>query len=205
MRIPSPKPQARGGTERVECLHLPASVQKKKETQASRSREPAGPLTTVPRPLLGVCMLPLLENSRTQGMWLRARAVGRGWPQCRQRLRALSSLKASVSAALRFSKCSVNHRLGDDDELTERPLLQRTGISSAHTGARVWHQLPLVDRARAAGAAPGLAPRSAAPQLARTGCLLRDPPDNPGAKKEAAQEEGAVKPNKCRERQVPVP
>lgn len=68
----------------------------------------------------------------------------------------------------------------------------------------MWHQLPLVDRARAAGAAPGLAPRSAAPQLARTGCLLRDPPDN-RSKKEAAQEQKAMKPNKCQERQVPVP
>lgn len=89
------------------------------------------------------------------------------------------SLKASVSTALRCGECSVNRRVGGDDELTERR------ISSAHTGARrVWHQLPLVDRVRAAGAAPGPASRSAAPHPAgQDGCLLRDPPDKRGQKR----------------------
>lgn len=111
------------------------------------------------------------------------------------------SLKASVSTALRCGECSVNRRVGGDDELTERR------ISSAHTGARrVWHQLPLVDRVRAAGAAPGPASRSAAPHPAgQDGLLAQGSPRQAGAKKEAAQEEKAVKPNKCRERQVPVP
>lgn len=166
----------------MERLYLPASVQKKKETQASRSREPAGPLTTVPRPLLGARRLPLLENSRTQGMWLRTRAVGRGWPQCRQRLRALSSLKASVSAALRFSKCSVNHRLGDDDELTERPPLQKTGISFAHRSTRVASAPPGgPSQGRRSSTRPGTQERSTPAGLDRL--LAQGSPRQPGSKK----------------------
>lgn len=42
----------------------------------------------------------------------------------------------------------------------------------------MWHELPLVDPARAAGTAQGLlVPSSVAPQGAPTGCLLRGPPE----------------------------
>lgn len=73
--------------------------------------------------------------------------------------------------------------------ISERPFLQRTGISSAHTAAGIWHQLPLVVGARAAGIAPSLlAISSAVPQLSRQAACSRVPRDNPKAKRRQSKE-----------------
>lgn len=70
---------------------------------------------------------------------------------------------------------------------SERPFLQRAGISPAQTAAGIWHQLPLVVGARAAGIAPSLlATSSAVPQLPRQ-AVLKGPQRQPGSKEETVQ------------------
>lgn len=77
---------------------------------------------------------------------------------------------------------------------SERPFLQRAGISSAHTAAGIWHQLPLVGGARAAGIAPSLLATSSAvlgPAIP-VRLLLKGPQRQPGSKEETVQGKDTV-------------
>lgn len=102
-----------------------------------------------------------------------------------------------------YSKCSINY-FADGDKLTETIFTENRNRGGPETPC-TWHQLPLVDRDRAAGAAPGLpAPRGLHPSWPQK-AVCSEGPEITRSKEEAAQEETAGKPSKHWERQVPVP